>query len=97
MLQEPAASSCLHPCAPSLGGAQGCKVWRKMGTPRLALSKEVFKPLYQAKKARKKYPTSRHVSRPPLPPKAQPWPGLGRFVWILQKTPNLVKTEQKNT
>lgn len=36
------------------GGAQGCKVSRKMGTPRLALSKEVFKPLYQAKAARKK-------------------------------------------
>lgn len=86
--------SSLHP-QPG-GGVQGHEVSRKGEPPSLALSKEVFKPLYQGNKARKKkyiYLTSRHVSQSQLPPKAEPGPGRGQRVWIFQKAPNLVKTE----
>lgn len=33
MLQEPAASSCLHPCAPSLGGPRGVRSGGKWEPP----------------------------------------------------------------
>lgn len=56
-----------------------------MGPPNLTLSKEDFKPLY---------PSSRCVSWSLLPPRAQPQQGLG---WILQKSLDLGKTEQKKT
>lgn len=77
------------------GGPRGVRSRGKWEPPGWLCPRRFLNLFIKQRRQEKKYPTSRRVSRPPLPPKAQPRLGLGRFVWILQKTPNLVKTEQK--